>query len=263
MDGRTFAEKSLQIGSTSTRDALTGSPRFPDWAWPFPAFFLCAAILMLAVANADAARSQSPRGAPGAARGAAASDATVVYRKVFKSSSPEFTEIRIPENGQATCDLRSLEEDSSPQAMEISAALRGRIFGLAADLHDFRDLSLDVKRRIANLGEKTFRYEKGGEASEVKFNYTLNAKAGQLLQIFEALTREQEDVLTLQRTMRYDRLGVNGALVQLDDDVHRHAVAQPERFLPLLEQIAGDAQYLEIARKRARALVDSIRSGSH
>jgi len=216
--------------------------------------FLCAVVLVLAVVPADAARGQVPGGAAG--------DATVVYRKVFKSSSPEFAEIRIPENGQATCDLRSLEDDPNPQPLEISAALRGRIIALAAELHNFRDISLDVKRRIANLGEKTFRYEKEGEASEVKFNYTLNSKADQLLQIFEALEREQEDVLALQRTMKYDRLGVNGALGQLEDDVHRHAVAQPERFLPLLEQIAGDSQYLEIARKRARALADSIRSGS-
>jgi len=193
------------------------------------------------------------------ARGEAAGEATVIYRKVFKSSSPEFAEIRIPENGPATCDMRSLEEDPNPQPMEISATLRGRIFALAADLHNFHEITLDVKRRIANLGEKTFRYEKGGEASEVKFNYTLNAKAGQLLQIFESLSREQEDFFALQRTMKYDRLGINGALLQLDDDVHHHAIAQPERFLPLLEQIAGDSRFLEMARQRARALADAIR----
>ena len=185
----------------------------------------------------------------------------MVLRKVFKSSTPEFTEIRIPENGRATCDQRSLEDEPDPQPMEISAALRGRIFALAADLHNFRGISLDIRRRIANLGEKTFRYEKGSEINEVKFNYTLNAKAGQLQQIFEGLAREQEDFAILQRRMKYDRLGVNEALTQLDDDVKHQAVAQPERFLPLLEQIAGDSKFLEIARQRARALVDTIRAG--
>ena len=187
----------------------------------------------------------------------------VVYRKVFKSSSPEFTEIRIPESGPGTCDLRGLDEDPDPQSVDLGAALRGRIFALADALHDFRGISLDVKRRIANLGEKTFRYEKGGEASEVKFNYTLNAKAGQLLQIFEALAREQEDYAVLQRRMKYDRLGVNEALLRVDEDVRHQAVAQPERFLPLLEQIAGDSRFLEMARQRARALADVIRSGGH
>jgi hypothetical protein len=201
--------------------------------------------------------------AAGQSSGRSASGAVVVYRKVFKSSSPEFTEIRIPESGPGTCDLRGLDEDPNPQTVDIGTALRGRIFALAEALHDFRGISLDVKRRIANLGEKTFRYEKGGEASEVKFNYTLNAKAGQLLQIFESLAREQEDYEVLQRRMKYDRLGVNEALLRVDDDVRHQAVAQPERFLPLLEQIAGDSRFLEMARQRARALADVIRSGGH
>ena len=258
MAARRGAEQRPVIGSTSTRDPRTRSRRSPLRARPCPYSFLWAVVLALAVVPAEAARGQVPGGAPSGTAG----DATVVYRKVFKSSSPEFAEIRIPENGQATCDLRSLDDDANPQPLDISAALRGRIFALAAELHNFRDISLDVKRRIANLGEKTFRYENGGEASEVKFNYTLNSKADQLLQIFEALEREQEDVLVLQRTMKYDRLGVNGALMRVEDDVRRHAIAEPERFLPLLEQIAGDSQYLEIARKRARVLADYIRNGS-
>jgi hypothetical protein len=191
----------------------------------------------------------------------AANGAVITFRKVFKSSSPEFTEIRVPDAGSAICDQRNLDEDPGPQPMEVSEPLRTRIFALAADLHNFKGISLDIKRRIANLGEKTFRYEKGGEVNEVVFNYTLNAKAGQLLQIFEGLAREQDDIAILQRRMKYDRLGVNEALLQLDDDVKHQAVAQPERFLPLLEQIAGDSKFLEIARQRARALVDTIRAG--
>jgi hypothetical protein len=217
-----------------------------------------AAVLLMAALCAPlpvAAVRQSP--------GRASAGAVVVFRKVFKSSSPEFTEIRIPENGPGTCDVRGLDEDPSPEPMDISGALRGKIFALAADLNDFRGISLDVKRRIANLGEKTFRYEKGGEASEVKFNYTINAKANQLLEIFEALAREQEDMAVLARRMKYDRLGVNEALIQVDQDVRNQAVAQPERFLPLLEQIAEDSHFLDIARERARALADVIRSGGH
>jgi len=213
------------------------------------------AVFLLAALPAHAARDQSPAGS--------AVGATVVFRKVFKSSSPEFTEIRVPDNGHGTCDVRALDDDPNPQDMEVSAALRGRIFALAGELGYFRGITLDVKRRIANLGEKTFRYEKRGDTSEVKFNYTLNPKATQLLQIFESLAREQEDFAVLQRRMKYDRLGVNEALVQLDDDVRRQLVAQPERFLPLLEQIAGDSKYLEIARQRARALLDTIRNPQH
>jgi len=226
------------------RSILTARPRNEY-------FFFAAACLLAALSWLTAGTRHA---------GAAANSAVVVFRKVFKSSSPEFMEIRIPESGPGTCELRGLDEAPNPQPLEIGAGLREKIFALAGELHDFQGISLDVKRRIANLGEKTFRYEKGGEANEVKFNYTLNAKAGQLLQIFEAIAREQEDLEVLQRRMKYDRLGVNEALMQVDQDVRHQAVAQPERFLPMLEQIAGDSRFLEIARQRARALVDFIRS---
>jgi len=199
-----------------------------------------------------------PQSAP-----ATGSVAVVVYRKVFKSSSPEFTEIRVPERGMGSCDQRSLDEQPDPQPVEIGSALRTRIFALAAELNDFRGITLDVQRRIAYLGEKTFRFERGGESNEVKFNYTLNSKANQLLQIFDGLAREQDEITVLARRMKYDRLGVNDALLQIDDDIRHQVLVQPERFLPLLEQIAGDERFLDIARKRARALADYIRSSTH
>ncbi len=217
--------------------------------------------LRIAILALSALAVGNGRGAQGQTHGASAGHAVVVFRKIFKSSSPEFTEIRVPETGPGSCELRGLEEDPNPEPVDIGAALRGKIFSLAGDLDDFRGISLDVKRRIANLGEKTFRYEKGGEANEVKFNYTINAKASQLLQIFEAIAREQEDFEVLARRMKYDRLGVNEVLVQVDQDVRHQAVAQPERFLPLLEQIAGDSRYLDMARQRSRALADFIRGG--
>jgi len=96
----------------------------------------------------------------------------------------------------------------------------------------------------------------------VKFNYTLNSKASQLLQIFDGLAREQDEITVLARRMKYDRLGVNDALLQIDDDIRHQVLVQPERFLPLLEQIAGDERFLDIARKRARALADYIRSSA-
>ena len=248
---RADTDRRPAIRSTATRNRTIRPPRRARARGQQTARWLCAAVCLAAASGITAAAQHA----------GAASGAVVVFRKVFKSSAPEFTEIRIPEKGPGSCDVRALDEDPNPQSLDIGAGLRGRIFALAEDLQDFRGITLDVKRRIANLGEKTFRYEKGGEANEVKFNYTINAKAEQLLQIFEAIAREQEDLEVLERRMKYDRLGVNEALAQVDQDVRRQAVAQPERFLPALEQIAGDSRFLEMARQRARALADFIRSG--
>jgi hypothetical protein len=216
-----------------------------------PARLLIASLAIFFAAQDPAlARSSAPMGDGGA---------TLSFRKIFKSSTPEYTEIRIHESGSCTYDLRSLEDPPDPQPFSVSPALREKMFALAARLQNFRGADLDMKRRIANLGEKTFRYERGGEAHEVQFNYTINAPANQLLQIFEGLSRQQELLTTLARRMKYDRLGVNDALMQLDSELQRHLLPEPEVLLPLLEQIASDTRFVDIARQRARAFIESIR----
>jgi hypothetical protein len=194
---------------------------------------------------------------------AATSGNWFTYRRIFKSSVPEFIEIRIQENSTAsTVEIRQLDEDPDATPFEISPALRGKIFQLVADLHYFKGLDLDVHRKIANLGEKTFRWEDGAESFEVKFNYTLNAPAVQLLQICEGLARQQELLELLQRRMKYDRLGVNDALMQFETDLNKGVFPEPQRGLPLLDQIASDSRFVEIARQRARALAERIRHSS-
>jgi len=194
------------------------------------------------------------------ASAAGPTDNWFTYRRVFKSSVPEFIEIRIQENSAAaTYEIRQLDEDAGATPFEISPALRTKIFQLVAELHHFKGLDLDVHRKIANLGEKTFRWEAGAESNEVKFNYTLNTAAAQLLQICEGLARQQELIELLQRRIKYDRLGVNDALLQFENDFSKGALPEPERALPLLDQIAGDSRFVEIARQRSRALAERIR----
>lgn len=192
----------------------------------------------------------------------AANGARISYRRVFKSSYPEFIEIRVSENGSCTYDIRQLDEDPDPKLGEVSAPLRAKIFELAAQLRNFHGIELDVRRRIANLGQKTFRYEGNGQMHEVSFNYTLDSHANQLMQIFEGLARQQEHLVKLQRRMKYDRLGVNDALMHLESDLNRRNLPEPQRLLPTLEQIANDPRVVEIARQRARTLAQRIRSAS-
>jgi hypothetical protein len=129
-------------------------------------------------------------------------------------------------------------------------------------LHNFAGLDLDVHRRIADLGEKTFRYEKSGEVHEVHYNYTLNRSAAQLALIFEGLFQQQRDLMMLEQKLKYDRLGVNDALHQFEDDLGQHTLPEPERLLPVLDRIAADSRVIEVARKLSRALAERIRTSS-
>jgi hypothetical protein len=198
--------------------------------------------------------------APLADAGVGAAGATITYRKVFKSSYPEFVEIKVNDSGSGTSDIRQLDEESHPRPMQIDAALVQTIFELASQLHNFDGVDLDMHRRIANLGEKTFGYERGAETHRVTFNYTLNRVAGQLLDVFEGLARQQTDLSDLDRTMHYDPLGVNDVILQIEKDLDHKLLPEPGQFLPLLDRVAADQHFIDIARERARKLAGRIRS---
>ena len=190
----------------------------------------------------------------------APASAKLTFRRVFKGSSPEFIEITVREDSDtAAYEIRQLDEDPGALPFQVSAAWRTKLFDLASQLKHFQGQDLDVHRKIANLGEKTFRWESGTEVHEARFNYTLNSAAAQLLQIFEGLARQQEHVDLLSRRMRYDRLGINDALLQFETDLNRSLLPEPQRVLPMLDQIAGDSRFVDIARQRARSLAERIR----
>jgi hypothetical protein len=193
----------------------------------------------------------------------APSSAKLTFRRLFKGSTPELIEISVREDSDiAAYEIRQLDEDAGPSPFQVGASLRAKMFDLAAQLRHFQGQDLDVHRKIANLGEKTFRWESGAETHETKFNYTLNPAATQLLQIFEGLARQQEHVDLIQRRMRYDRLGINDALLQFESDLNRSLLPEPQRVLPMLDQIAGDSRFVDIARQRARSLAERIRHQS-
>lgn len=211
------------------------------WVWALAAVFLASATGVLA-------------------QTAPASGATITFRKVFKSSYPEFVEIKVAEDGACTADIRQLSDDSSPQPFQLNQAVVQRIFDLAGDLHDFNGVNLEIHRRIADLGEKTFIYQNGPRLYQTSFNYSTNPSATQILDLFENLTREEIDISDLQRTMRYDKLGVYDVIQRVEQDYDQKAIPDPPELLPDLDRLAADSTLLNIARDRARTLAGRIRT---
>lgn len=190
-----------------------------------------------------------------------ATQPAIVFRKIFKSSYPEFVEIKVAENGACTADIRQLSEDPSPQPFHLGSSVVQRIFELAGNLHDFNGVNLEMHRRIANLGEKTFTYHDGAQAYQTSFNYSTNASAQQLVDLFENLTRQQIDLSDLQRTMQYDHLGVYDVVQRIQKDYDDKLLPDPSALLPTLDKLAAGATYLDIARNVARTLAGRIRNG--
>lgn len=184
---------------------------------------------------------------------------TITFRRVFQGSTPEFVEIVVRQDGAAKADVRQLSDAPAPQEFMVSPAIRAQIFELAGQMKHFRGADLDIHRRVANMGQKTLRWDNGAENYQTQYNYTADPRAAQLQKVFENLAQEQADLMMLEERVRYDRLGVNQGLDQFEDHLTRGSLPEPERFLAVLDRIAEDTRLIELARQRARSLAARIR----
>ena len=211
------------------------------------AFCLSALFLIIGASTGVSAATQS-----------APDSVTITFRRVFKSSFPEFVEIKINDAGAGTYDIRQLSDAADPASFEVNATLARRLFDLAQKLQNFEGVNLEIPHRIANLGEKTFTYQSGAASHSTSFNYTTDQTAQQLLQMFEGLIRQLSDISDLQHALHYDRLGVNDVLLQIEKDYEAKQLPEPERLVPLLGQVSADQRVIDMARKRARDLAARI-----
>jgi predicted DCC family thiol-disulfide oxidoreductase YuxK len=183
----------------------------------------------------------------------------ITYVKSFPRSTPAYVEIRVEQGGRA--QYREAAEDENPLAFELTPAERDGIFDLAAKLDHFtRPLESNLK--VAFTGKKTFRWENGDEKHEVQFNYSQDPLAQQLWDWFERITESEVRLLTLERAARFDKLGVNQALLQLQAVHEQNRLVAGSQFLPVLDRIIKNASYLHMARTRAAALAEAIRKPS-
>src|ERR1700752_3743994 len=74
--------------------------------------------------------------------------AKLTFRRVFKGSSPEFIEISVREDSDvAGYEIRQLDEDAGASPFQVGAALRTKMFDLAAELKHFQAQDLDVHHK--------------------------------------------------------------------------------------------------------------------
>jgi hypothetical protein len=188
---------------------------------------------------------------------ALAAQPQVIYSKSFPGSIPEWVQITLSKDGKAI--YTDQKEDPQPLSFTLSAEQTATIFGLAEKLHFF-NRPLESGLPVAKMGEKSFRWVDGDKHFEAKFNYTQDLDAQALHDWFERMTETESHRINLERAARFDKLGVNKALLQLQATWERKRIVAPEQFFKTLERIVKNESYLNIARDRAAMLVNAFRS---
>ena len=74
------------------------------------------------------------------------------------------------------------------------------------------------------------------------------------------MAESSQHLIDLERAAKYDHLGVDGALQGLEAAFENGRVVAPEQFLPMLDRVVKNDSFLHMARDRAQALADGIRS---
>jgi hypothetical protein len=189
---------------------------------------------------------------------AAADVPRISYTKIFPGSDPAYMATTIDRNGAVT--YRETK-DEEPEMFQMEPDAVKAVFDLADKLDHFKR-PLDSGLKVAKTGDKTFRWENGAEASETKFNYSLDEHAKTLQDWFERISESERALMLLRRNIRFDKLGVNDAVLRIDAAWTQKRLVGREQFLPLLDRVAKNETFINLARERAARLATTMRADS-
>jgi hypothetical protein len=165
------------------------------------------------------------------------------------------THIDLMPAGTATGDPK----DEEPLKFQLTSAEAGQMFALADKLDHF-SRPLEAGLKVANMGMKTFHYEADGHSGEVKFNYSEDMDARNLTDWFERVAETERSLIELETSVRFDKLGVQQAILRIEILRDQKRLVAPDQFLPLLDRVIKNESFLHIARDRAAGLAEWIRA---
>lgn len=183
---------------------------------------------------------------------------TVTFKLNWPDAEPEYYALAIDATGKAAYDSRGGSKYLGvPYSAKFTAsdATRDRIFSAARELNYFSG-NFDYKKgKIAFTGTKTLIYSDSARHSETSYNWSENKTIRQLTEQLQAISSTLEFGRSLDYLHHHDRLGLNAELKRMDEMAASGQLAELQALGPLLERIAGDSNVMEIARQKARRLL--------
>jgi hypothetical protein len=188
---------------------------------------------------------------------AAADSPSLFYSRSFPGSAPAYFQLTVSAAGGV--EYREAPDDDNPLQFTLAPAESAEVFALAERLGYFSH-PLESHAKVAFTGTKTFRYENGGQKGEVQFNYTEDPSARDLEDWFERMGESARDRIELERTAKYDKIGVLDAVMQIETALNRKRLVALDQFLPMLDRIVANESYMNAARERAARIAAAIRN---
>lgn len=140
----------------------------------------------------------------------------------------------------------------------LSGDTTGRIFALAAELNHFDADCASKAKNVASSGKKVLAYTGSDGAGLCAYDYTENKNVEALTDLFEGIAETMDVGRVLDHLHRFDRLGLDAELDLLTQEAAASRALELETIAETLRSIAEDADVMQRARGRARALLAMI-----
>ena len=150
------------------------------------------------------------------------------------------------------------DTDPVQEDFTMSEANRQKIFDAARKLNYFqRDCDSHLKH-IAQTGAKTLIYKSAQIQGSCAYNYSQNPDVQQLTQLFLGLATTLDYGHKLAWQYRFDKLGIDQRLRELESLQADHQVEELNAIEPILRKIANDPSLMHISRQSAQHLLKTI-----
>lgn len=138
----------------------------------------------------------------------------------------------------------------------VSRTVRERIFADVEALKYFQGQFDFTRHKIAFTGSKTLAYADARRRFQTTYNWSENARLMALTQLFMGIANTLAGGRRLEYLRRYDRLGIDDELKTMEGLAKTHDLLEVHTIEPVLREIADDSAIMNLARKRARHLLE-------
>ena len=157
----------------------------------------------------------------------------------------------------AASDVHPDASAAPPEIVKFKwdAATARHIFELARQANYFHGDFDYRKHPVADTDRKTLAYNDSTHAGQTSYNWSENPTITELTKIFTGVAATLDFGPRLQYLLAHDKLGLDQELGKMEEVASYGELAELQVVAPLLQQIASDAGVMNIARERARRLL--------
>jgi hypothetical protein len=154
------------------------------------------------------------------------------------------------------------DTDPFQQDFTMSEVNRSKIFDLAKKLNYFQSDFDSHLKRIAQTGSKTLAYTSATAHGSTTYNWSPNTDVQELTRLFLAIANTLDYGRKLSFQYRFDKLGMEARLKELENMRADHHVEELNAIAPILRKIADDPDMMHISRQAAQQLLRSMNGPS-